>query len=487
MPPTAGNRARGDRFRRWRRQLAGTLGRVMRVAQASTGLGTCCFALLSWTVAGYAPALAGQLDYGAGLALAHDSNITRGSIIPSCVNPPCAEWTETLFGGIAYAERSVDFTARLLAQVQRRTFLRNAYQDDTLYFANGAAVWTIAPQQLSWAVEDVATQSLLSLTAQDTPANRVNTNALSTGPEFTFRVNPTNMPAIGARYARYDIQGTGDNQRYMGYARWLYRLSEPENLSLNYEVSRVNFTPPALLPNFLRHEQFLRYERLSPPNSLIVEGGTTHIQRYGGEETNGRLASVTTLRTLTSESALRLVLSDQISDSATDLLRGVISAASPTTPTTPTEMAVAVPHTGSNVTTGDVYRSQRGEVTYIAQSGRIGYTLQGYARRVDYTTLDQDYHETGGRLTLTWIQSGAVRIYANADYVKRTIPSLDERDTNRTSTLGVTYRLTPSLFVSAEGGRIERESNVPLQSFLDRRVLLLLGYSTGPLYALSRR
>jgi hypothetical protein len=267
----------------------------------------------------------------------------------------------------------------------------------------------------------------------------------------------------------------------------LYQLSEPEKLSLNYEVTRVDFAPPALFPNFLRNEQFLRYERLSPPNSLVVEGGTTHIQRYGGEETNGRLASVTALRTLTSESALRLVLSDQISDSATDLLRGVTSAALPTTPTTPTETVAAAPLTGSNLTTGDVYRSQRGEMTYIAQSGRTGYTLQGYARRVDYTTLDQDYHETGGRLTLTWIQSDAVRIYANADYVKRTIPSLDERDKYRTGTLGVTYRITPSLFVSAEGGRIERESNVPLQSFLDRRVLVLLGYSTGPLYALSRR
>jgi len=139
------------------------------------------------------------------------------------------------------------------------------------------------------------------------------------------------------------------------------------------------------------------------------------------------------------------------------------------------------------LTTGDVYRSQSGELTYVAQSGRIGYNLQGYARRVDYTTVDQDYHETGGRLTFTWIQSGAVRIYANADYVKRTIPSLDERDKYRTGTLGVTYRITPSLFVSAEGGRIERESDVPLQSFVDSRVMLLLGYSTGPQYTAAFR
>ncbi len=76
--------------------------------------------------------------------LAHDSNITR-------TTDPRAEWTETLFGGIAYAERTVDLTARLLAQVEKRDFVRNTYQNDTAYFLNGAAVWTIVPQQLSWA------------------------------------------------------------------------------------------------------------------------------------------------------------------------------------------------------------------------------------------------------------------------------------------------------------------------------------------------
>jgi len=94
----------------------------------------------------------------------------------------------------------------------------------------------------------------------------------------------------------------------------------------------------------------------------------------------------------------------------------------------------------------------------------------------------------GGSLALTWILTGSVRIYAYANYLKRTFPSLDERDTERTGTLGTTYRLTRTLSASVEGRLMERESNIPLQSFLDRRVMLLLGYSTGPQYiATSRR
>jgi len=151
---------------------------------------------------------------GAGFLLAHDSNITRTA-------DPRAEWTETWFAGVGYVGRTADLTARLLAQVERRHFIRNTYQNDTAYFLNGAAVWTIAPQQLSWTVEDFAGESVVNLTAPDTPANRTRTNSLSTGPEFTFRVDPTSMPVIGARYGRYDIQGPGGNQRYTGYARWL--------------------------------------------------------------------------------------------------------------------------------------------------------------------------------------------------------------------------------------------------------------------------
>ena len=481
MPRTAGNRARGDRFRRWLSATCGDSSAGVACRASHHWLRAACFAALSCTCPGWAPAVAGEYDLGAGFLLAHDSNITRTA-------DPRADWTEIWFAGVGYAERTADLTARLNAQVERRDFIRNTYQNDTAYFLNGAAVWTIAPQQLSWTVEDLAGESILNLTAPDTPANRTRTNSLSTGPEFTFRVDPTNTPVIGARYGRYDIRGPGtDNQRYTGYARWLHQLSEPEKLSLNYEAMRVNFSSPALYPNFLQHDQFLRYERLSRPNSLLVEGGTTRVQRYGGEETHGRLARVAALHALTSESAVRLLLADQISDSATDSIRGVTSVTSPTTIATPTETAASAPITGSNVTTGDVYRSQRGEVTYITQSGRTGYTLQGYVRRVDYATLDQDYREAGGNLTLNSIQTEAVRIYASAEYMKRTFSSLGERDRYRTGILGTTFRLTRSLGASVEFRLMERESNVPLESFLDRRVMLLLGYSTGPQYSAGSR
>ena len=75
--------------------------------------------MLCWAGPGRAPVLAGQYDAGLGLSLTHNSNITLSSVSPR------AEWTEQLFGGIAYEESSTELYARVVAQVEKRRFLRN--------------------------------------------------------------------------------------------------------------------------------------------------------------------------------------------------------------------------------------------------------------------------------------------------------------------------------------------------------------------------
>jgi hypothetical protein len=52
---------------------------------------------------------------------------------------------------------------------------------------------------------------------------------------------------------------------------------------------------------------------------------------------------------------------------------------------------------------------------------------------------------------------------------------------------GVTYRVSRNVSLTAEGGRIERESSAAGVSFVDSRAMLFLGYSTGPLYTVRSR
>jgi len=115
-------------------------------------------------------------------------------------------------------------------------------------------------------------------------------------------------------------------------------------------------------------------------------------------------------------------------------------------------------------------------------------------RSVDYATLPQDYDEIGGRVSLSWLFSIEAQPYALAQYMKRSFTSAcaplcsGEQDTERRIGAGLSYRLSRSLTLTAEAGREQRQSNVEGGSYVDRRAMLLLGYSTGPLYsARSRR
>jgi len=65
--------------------------------------------------------------------------------------------------------------------------------------------------------------------------------------------------------------------------------------------------------------------------------------------------------------------------------------------------------------------------------------------------------------------------------------NFDQRDTNRNSGVGVTYKVTRNVSMTVEGARFEQSSTGPLNNFVDRHVMLFLAYSSGPLYTVQSR
>jgi len=434
--------------------------------------------MLCWACFGATPVLAGQSDFGVGFSLTHETNIGRVETSPR------ADWAEALMGGFSYRENTAGVSARVLAQIERRRFVRHVYSDDTNGFLDGAAVWVILPRQFAWTVEDTFRQVIIDITAPDTPTNRTKSNALNTGPDFTFPLSSSNSIVIGARYGRLDIQNSiNDSRRRTGYVRGMHTSSPRTTLSLNYEAGRVYLEPGAqVFSQILREDWFARYETHFSANSAVIDVGTSRVTQYGGQALDGRrLARLTLTEALSSQSVLRLALSDQYSDTFTGLIKGVTSSSAPT------ETGVA--GTGSpDFASGDVYRGRRGDLGYTNDDGRFGYTLQAYERGVNFDSLPQDYHERGARFLWTWVYTGAMRLNASTDYMKRTFDSFDRKDRDRTFSGGVAFRLNRNMTVTMEGARIEHQSTVPSNSFVDNRVMLFWGYSTGLLYdARSRR
>lgn len=442
-------------------------------------------AALGWTCACPALVFAAQIDYGVGLSATYESNIFRTT------TDERPDLYESLMGAVFLRENNRDLNVRALLQVEHRHFTQKTFSDDTTAFLDGAALWTIAPQRLTWELDDTFREVQLNVTAPDTPGNRTKSNTLSTGPDLNFAVDSANSVIVGGRYGRFNVENSvTDNKRYGGYLRGMHLLSLQSKLSLNFEVNRVFFEPEATpFPNVLQKNFYGRYESLYAGSGATLDLGKTHVtQLDGGQTLDGNIARLTLLKAFSLESTVRLAYSDEISDTYSDLLRGITLAGVPTDPA-----AVVV----QGLATADLYHSKLGSAAYLNQGGRFQYTLLATGRKVDFATLNEDYEERTGRLYLAWVQSGAMRFSASFDYSKRNYLTLTidpatpgsplRQDIDRNYLATMDYKLNQSLTATLVANLVRRDSNAPAVSYIDRRAMLLLGYTFGHQFEMQSR
>lgn len=401
-------------------------------------------------------------------------------------------------GAAFVREDNRDFNLRALVQVEHRNFTQHTFPNDTTLFLDSAALWTILPQRAAWVLEDTFREVQLNLTAPNTPSNRTKSNTLSTGPDLTFAVDSANSVLAGGRYGSFRVQNSNtDNRRYGGYLRGLHLLSPQSKVSLNFEATRVFFEPTATpYPDVLQKNAYGRYESLYAGNGATIDLGRTNVTQYGGgQNLDGNIGRLTLFKALGPDSTIRVSYSNEISDTYSDLLRGVTGLGAPTDPAA----AVIQGNTGlaTGLATADLYKSILGTAAYLNQGGRFQYTLLALGRKVNFATLDQDYNEKSGRLYLAWIQSGAMRFSAAADYSNRAYLTLTvdatnpgaplREDIDRNFLAAVEYKLNQNVVLTLAGNLVRRESNAPTVSYVDRRVMVLAGFSFGHQFEIQSR
>ena len=432
-------------------------------------------ALLS-AVCWASPGVAAQIDYGMGLTASYETNINR---VETNVQP---EITESLIAGFAASENTGDINGRVTAQLERRHFVKGTFSDDTTAFIDGSGLWTIQPRRFTWLVEDTFREVQLDLTAPDTPSNRAKSNSFNTGPNYTLPLSATNTVLVAGRYGRFDIQNSvNDNRRYGVLVSGIHSLSPQSRISANYEATRTFFEPEATpFPKVLREDEYFRYESLYAGSGATIDIGSSRVTRYGGDPLVGNLYRFSLIKALGPDTGIRALYVDEISDTFSDLIRGINQSSSPTDP------GVVVLQ-GTSLGTADLYHSKRGELGYGSQGSRFQYTFLGFARKVDFETLNEDYDERGGRITLSWILSGATRVGIYTDYSKRDYQSFERQDIDRNSFISGEFRVNRNVSVTLFGNIARRDSTVDGQSYVDKKIMVVLGYSTGSQYGVQSR
>lgn len=425
-------------------------------------------ATVAW--AGYAHA--GDVALGLGYFGTSTDNIRRTATDPK------KEWTNAAMVGVAYRENGAKLAAHATAQAEYRDYHRDTLPNDTLFYVDSAALWTILPQRFTWTLQDRYDQVPRDASLAFTPANREAINVFSTGPDVQWNLTPINVIVLGARYGNTHFdERNDDHNRYTGILRWRYTHDQTTNTSLNFESQKIKHTtdpsPPAVVvpDDYGRDDLYVRFDRRNPSSRLVLDLGESRVDPSTTEELQKSLVRFNLAWNTTSTSALGLGFSREYLDIGSSLLATIAAPSGPE----PFAPAPALP---PDIAAGDVFYSERTQLFY-RRDGEIGTEVSVYQRDLDYTTISQDRRETGGRVRLSYANSPTLTTTVagqRTDYEYRNIVRDDEETTY---SILFSYRATPRVTVGLEGQRNTRDSSDPQSEYTETRFLLGLTYNTN--------
>lgn len=383
------------------------------------------------------------------------------------------EHIHSLLAGFTYVDASPVLNVRVAPSVEYLHYANGTNEDETRLTLDAYILWAISPQRATWTLEDNVRQVRANATQTDTPSNIVTANVLSTGPDFYLRFGPVNRLQLGARFGTVYVEDSeDDNQRRLGYARWIYQASPLTMLSLNYEASTVEFQNETLNPTFSRQDYFIRVQSKLGHSTFDLDLGGTTIKRDGGGVEDGSLARVAWTRIPNTGTTLGVAAESSYGDTGTDL------AATATAANTPAPGSGVT--TSQNLVARDIFYAKRGTVFYQRLDSLLVTDLRLSQSNLEFEAVPlDDREETGGVAALTYLYSGTISAGIFADRKKTRYLNVTQLDTDTNYGLRFSYRMTRRLTATLGVSKTERESTDPASRFVDERVFVTLLYGSA--------
>jgi hypothetical protein len=410
---------------------------------------------------------ASELSFGIGYKGEYDDNIRLASTSPE------HEWINTPTVGVAYREIGPNLQATIAAEAQYLNYTNETYEDAKKYFADAVATWAILPRQFHWELIDRADQSVVNSSLPATPDNLVNTNVLSTGPDFFLRMGQAHSLSFGARYGRASYsEGEYGTKRYGGLARWLYTSNQNMTYSLNYSYEKVLYDNDVLYENYDRNDIYARIDYHEAKTTLLMDLGYSHINLERTGETTNPLFRMSISQRITSQTTIGALLSSEYLDPAADLL-----ATASTSGTTTTQQATP----STRDVGGDIYQANRAEAYYSRIGTEIGFKSTIFYRDIDYKVSPQDRIEYGIRLEITANPAGTLSASIFGAYTNIDNTDISRVDEDSEAGIRLRYLMTRHLIGSLQVDRLWRNSTDSLQEYINNRVLVSIVYVTNPM------
>lgn len=368
-------------------------------------------------------ALAGTLNYTLYAGLEHSNNIALST------DNPVSENVLTPGGTFQFIQMGSTFQANVGGTFEYRKYLNNRFDSQAQTQLAGQANWTIAPDRLDFSVEDYAGVQPVDQLSSDSPDNQQQTNVIVLGPTLRMRFGEAARGQFELRYINSYASKVDDFDSSRGLAAFrVYRdLSPTDQLSANVEFQRIDFDNQPSDANYDRKEAFLRYtSTLARFDADLLVGGT-RLEFNDGDSTSSPLVRLRIGWQPTLRNSLTIAGAYQYADAAQD----IITAPGVYDTSTVADRVESVDPFANTSGLG------RGNGTGIG----VGSAVIG----------DQVYKERRVEATWNWRSERFTLTVSPAFNKLRYIGDSTFDQTDKGLSVGVGYRIRPTLTLSAFG------------------------------------
>lgn len=370
-----------------------------------------------------------------------------------------------LSGG--WTESTRHLSADVSGRVSGVRYLDDTYDDEVLGQVDGTVTWWPVPEQFAWVLENSYGQISSDPFSPVGPANRQNTNYLSTGPDWFIPLGGRMRAYLGGRYGsvRYEETTVSNNERLMGILGMDRAVSSASRLGVQASTEAVDFDSE-LQPDFDRHAAYVRYEfSRGAEAELVVNAGYTWLSTDADDQ-SAPLLQVQLSRPLSASLTFRLELVSQFSDAgqsfaaegSPDFGEGVDSIVLP-------EFGVFEERGGR---AGIAFERARNTLTLGAGMFDEIYETDALDRRrydVDFRVERRMNERTTGSASVVWSRNDF-----ESDGTER-------EDTDTEYRLELRRQLGRRTSLALVGLHASRSSDDPATEFDETRGYLVLGYT----------
>ena len=405
------------------------------------------------------PCVAAEIEYEIRIGASRSDNVARTDTAE-------IEETIALLGlEVDLQHESRRLEVSIITDLEYRNYTDDTFDNEVVGSLNADLVFQIAPEILSWVVQDQFGKLQTNPFLANTHANRQNINRFSTGPDLRIRMGSVTSIELAGRYYINNFEVSDiDSDILNGRLSLVRALSPRRSVSLNVSVDRIEFDNTTLNSNYDRQSAYIGFQSEISRGSLTINLGYNEIHDLGAV-IDGNLVNIEWTRELSASTTFRLAYDEGLTDASDSLDQNQV----------PGGGFGDVQRTPG---VSDPFENRRFSAAIDFARDGNSFFISALYNEDEYVTLsnlDRDWTEL--RAGASWVLGSAWRFRLDGGFRKTEFIVSGREDDDLTMRIGLSYQMTRILRINVDFVRFDRDSSDPGFGYVENVVNLTFSYA----------